>query len=84
MGLKDVLSMIANMLNGWVSMMKREVGEAIKQVVTKLELKATSPPQLMWMNLGSLSSRLDPLDARHMSSSVAISNWNEVRRPSAV
>jgi hypothetical protein len=47
MGLKDVLSMIANMLNGWVSMMKREVGEAIKQVVTKLELKATSPPQLM-------------------------------------
>jgi hypothetical protein len=47
MGVKDMLFKIAKMLRRWVPMMQQEMGECIVRMVVQLELKASSPPQLM-------------------------------------
>jgi len=79
MGVTDiVLFKIAKMLRRWVPMMKQEMGEGIVGMVAQLELKASSPPQLMWHSLGSsLSSRFGPLDVQPLAPSTAISDLHE-------
>lgn len=47
------------------------MGEDIKRMVIQLEQKASLPPQLMWHNLKSLSSRLRASDVQLMVSSAA-------------
>lgn len=71
MGVKDMLIKIAKMLRRWVPMMDQEMGEDIKRIVIQLELKASLPPQLMWHNLESLSSRSGALDVQITVSSAA-------------
>jgi hypothetical protein len=58
-------------------MMQQEMGECIVRMVVQLELKASSPPQLMWHSLESSSSRSEPLDVQLTASSVAIPNLHE-------
>ena len=72
-----MLFKIAKMLRRWVPMMQQEMGECIVRMVVQLELKASSPPQLMWHSLESSSSRSEPLDVQLTASSVAIPNLHE-------
>ena len=58
-------------------MIQEEMGECIERMVVQLELKASSPPQLMWHNLESSSSRSEPLDVQLTASRVAIPNLHE-------
>ena len=72
-----MLFKIAKMLRRWVPMMQQEMGECIVRMVVQLELKASSPPQLMWHSLESSSSRSEPLDVQLTASSAAIPNMHE-------
>ena len=72
-----MLFKIAKMLRRWVPIMQQEMGECIVSMVVQLELKASSPPQLMWHSLESSSSRSEPLDVQLTASRVAIPNLHE-------
>ena len=52
-GLNNVLLRTARMLTRWRPMLQQETGERIEEVVRHLEVKASSPPQLIWINLES-------------------------------